>query len=296
MLISFDWLFGLCHNGHRMVLLSTDTNEKKREENRLLHFRWKQINICYLELWSVQCTLHMHQNLIMKAYANTRILKNTISLYSNVNRTRKLFSCARHPVCTSKQEREREKENERKKWQPETINSKRKSKIDLRSNSLWCCVSAYKLCTHQTILISSPSIYIVSTLWELNEKKSNREKAHYPNQNVTENSRRTHSILQHTFMHSSSSSHSMCLLSLITFFLVLARFHKRRNYLKSDMQKVLVFYHRLRTYTSRSSHSINTIFFGCVCCVRSSFLFAMHISLHIPTICIRQASRHANTI
>lgn len=45
----------------------------------------------------------------------------------------------------------------------------------------------------------------------------------------------------------------MCLYLITSF---ASRFHKRRNYLKSDMQKVLIFHHWLRTYMSRSSHSI----------------------------------------
>lgn len=111
---------------------------------------------------------------------------------------------------------ESEREREQKKWQPETINSKRKSKIDLRSSSLWCCVSAYKLCTHQTILISSPSIYIVSTLlaerakWRTLGRQNEKERNSKSNQNGT------HIQFRNIFfMH--SSSHSMCL-SLITSF------------------------------------------------------------------------------
>lgn len=140
-------------------------------------------------------------------------------LNSNVNRKCiEKFTIYCITVHVPKQDRnsESERERQRKKWQPETINSKRKSKIDLRSSSLWCCVSAYKLCTHQTILISSPSIYIVSTLlaermkWRNLDWKNEKERNSKSNQNGTHI--QFHNIF---FMH--SSSHSMCM-SLITSF------------------------------------------------------------------------------
>lgn len=181
----------------------------------------------------------------------------------------RLFSalCAWFGVCV------------RKKWRPETINSKRKSKIDLRSSSLWCRINCVYTPNHPNFL--PYNLYRLS-LHKLNEK---------PNQNGTKFSE--HIQFENMFScinrgipwtpvphiasiscptlspspfrgHTSSSSSSS----------------RRRNYLKSDMHKVLLFHYRLRHI--------------CLIPSISPFFFLSRRSDLVLTICIRQAPRHAN--
>lgn len=91
------------------------------------------------------------------------------------------------------------------------------------------------------------------------------------------NSQNTHSI----------SGYIVALYALIKgkHFLSLTGFHKRRNCSKSDMQKFLLFCHRLRLRHKRLVHLIPSFLF---------FALSTMDAHSMLTICIRRTPRHAN--
>lgn len=150
------------------VLLSLLTLSFSWIHSAKCRFQWQQINDCYLEL---ECTMHyiysIHHNFNIHGWhadSGGKYWKAPLARTSMKCKCKAMkrvfilgFSIVKLSVCCCCYTKKPKRGKSKKKWQPETINSKRKSKIDLHSSSLWYYMHMFINRGHTHTLSQKPS-------------------------------------------------------------------------------------------------------------------------------------------